>query len=259
MLNDLTGKNVVVTGGASGIGAAISKTLAQCGATVVVHYFSSDKAARQLQEEVEQSASANAGRVVLMQADFSTHAGVTAFVEQVGAQFTSLDILVNNTGDLVERHALGEITNDFWHTVMAVNLDSMMMVTRGMLPLLKQANEGASVVNLASLAGRKGGHAGSLAYSTAKGAVLTFTRSLAAELAADKIRVNAVAPGLILGSKFHATHTTQASADKTISEIPLQRAGNPMDVARAVAFLAAEYNGFITGATLDINGGVYMA
>lgn len=257
MLNDLTGKKAVVTGGASGIGAAISKTLADCGATVIVHYFSSAEAARQLQKEVDESGSV--GSIVLMQADFSTHAGVTTFIEQVGQQFTALDILVNNTGDLVERHALSEITNDFWHTVMAVNLDSMMMVTRGMLQLLKQTKEGASVVNLASLAGRKGGHAGSLAYSTAKGAVLTFTRSLAAELAADQIRVNAVAPGLILGSKFHATHTTQASADKTISEIPLQRAGNPMDVARAVAFLAGEYNGFITGATLDINGGVYMA
>ena len=142
---------------------------------------------------------------------------------------------------------------------MAVNVTSMMMVTRALLPMLKRAEEGASVVNLSSLAGRKGGHGGSLAYSTSKGAVLTFSRSLAAELAGDGIRVNTVTPGLILGTRFHATHTTDESANKTISEIPLKRAGNPMDVARAVAFFASEYNGFITGATLDINGGVYMA
>lgn len=172
---------------------------------------------------------------------------------------STLDILVNNTGDLVERHTLSDIKNDFWEQVMAVNVTSMMMVTRALLPMLKRAEEGASIVNLSSLAGRKGGHGGSLAYSTSKGAVLTFSRSLAAELAGDGIRVNTVTPGLILGTRFHATHTTDESANKTISEIPLKRAGNPMDVARAVAFFASEYNGFITGATLDINGGVYMA
>jgi len=114
-------------------------------------------------------------------------------------------------------------------------------------------------VNLSSLAGRKGGHPGSLAYATAKGAVLTWTRALATELAPQGVRVNAVAPGLILGTRFHNTHTTRESAQATIQAIPLSRAGTPDDVARAVAYLASEYDGFITGATLDINGGVYAA
>ncbi|RTF80570.1 SDR family NAD(P)-dependent oxidoreductase, partial [Serratia marcescens] len=94
-------------------------------------------------------------------------------------------------------------------------------------------------------------------YSAAKGAVLTWTRSLAAELGEHGIRVNAVAPGLILGTRFHNRHTTQASAEETVRSIPLGRAGTPDDVARAIAFLAAEYDGFISGATLDINGGIY--
>ena len=117
----------------------------------------------------------------------------------------------------------------------------------------------ASIVNLASLAGRKGGHGGSLIYSTSKGAVLTFTRALAGELGPKGIRVNAVAPGLILGTRFHDTFTTQESADETIKGIPLGRAGNIYDIARTITFLASEYDGFITGETIDINGGIYCA
>ena len=86
---------------------------------------------------------------------------------------------------------------------------------------------------------------------------MTFTRALSTELGEEGVRVNAVAPGLILGTAFHNTHTTKASAQKTIDGIPIQRAGNANDVARAVVYLASEYDGFITGATLDINGGVY--
>jgi 3-oxoacyl-[acyl-carrier protein] reductase len=255
-VNTLTGKRVLVTGGASGIGGAISSELAAQGATVFVHYYSSKHAVEELQQEVVES---GVGEIIPLQADLTKEESVIAFANDVANLTSTLDILVNNTGDLVERHTLSDIKNDFWEQVMAVNVTSMMMVTRALLPMLKQAEEGASIVNLSSLAGRKGGHGGSLAYSTSKGAVLTFSRSLAAELAGDGIRVNSVTPGLILGTRFHATHTTDESANKTISEIPLKRAGNPLDVARAVAFFASEYNGFITGATLDINGGVYMA
>ncbi|MDO6579371.1 SDR family NAD(P)-dependent oxidoreductase [Alteromonas stellipolaris] len=255
-MNTLTGKRVLVTGGASGIGGAISSELAAQGATVFVHYYSSKHAVEELQQEVLDS---GVGEIIPLQADLTKEDTVNTFANEVANLTSTLDILVNNTGDLVERHTLSDIKNDFWEQVMAVNVTSMMMVTRALLPMLKRAEEGASIVNLSSLAGRKGGHGGSLAYSTSKGAVLTFSRSLAAELAGDGIRVNSVTPGLILGTRFHATHTTDESANKTISEIPLKRAGNPMDVARAVAFFASEYNGFITGATLDINGGVYMA
>ena len=132
----------------------------------------------------------------------------------------------------------------------------MMFVTRAAVLHLAK-NDNSSIINLASLAGRKGGHAGSLAYSTSKGAILTFTRALSAELGAQGIKVNAIAPGLILGTSFHNTHTTKESATKTIAGIPIKRAGNADDVARAVLYLASEYDGFITGATLDINGGVY--
>lgn len=133
----------------------------------------------------------------------------------------------------------------------------MLNVTQAALPYIKEAKEGSSIVNLASLAGRCGGHSGSLVYSMTKEAVLTWTRSLAAELGEFGVRVNAVAPGLVLGTRFHNQHTTKESADATVKGIPLGRAGDPDDVARAIVYLASEYDGFISGATLDINGGVY--
>lgn len=195
-MNTLTGKRVLVTGGASGIGGAISSELAAQGATVFVHYYSSKHAVEELQQEVVES---GVGEIIPLQADLTKEESVNAFANDVANLTSTLDILVNNTGDLVERHTLSDIKNDFWEQVMAVNVTSMMMVTRALLPMLKQAEDGASIVNLSSLAGRKGGHGGSLAYSTSKGAVLTFSRSLAAELAGDGIRVNSVTPGLILG------------------------------------------------------------
>jgi 3-oxoacyl-[acyl-carrier protein] reductase len=170
----------------------------------------------------------------------------------------TFDVLVNNSGSLVGRKRVDEISLEYWQTVININLTSMMLVTREILPFMKKG-EGASIVNVASLAGRTGGHPGSLVYSMCKGAMLTWTRSLAKELAPRGIRVNSVAPGFIEGTSFHQIHTTRESAIKTIEGIPLGRSGNPYDVARAVVFLASEYDGFITGATLDINGGVYSA
>ena len=164
--------------------------------------------------------------------------------------------MINNTGSLVARKMLNEITTEFWHQVMDINLTSMLFVTRAATPYLTK-NKNSSIVNLSSLAGRKGGHPGSIAYATSKGAILTLTRALSTELGPQGVRVNAVAPGLILGTSFHNTHTTKESAVATVSGIPIQRAGNAADVARAVLYLASEYDGFITGATLDINGGVY--
>ena len=188
--------------------------------------------------------------------DLTDEADANTLIEKTVEALGGIDILINNAGSLVARRTLNDMDAEFWHKVMDINLTSMMFVTRAAAPYLAK-NQNSSIVNLASLAGRKGGHAGSLAYSTSKGAILTLTRALSAELGAQGTRVNAVAPGLILGTSFHNTHTTKESAEQTIAGIPLQRAGNADDVARAVGYLASEYDGFITGATLDINGGVY--
>lgn len=250
--NKLRGKNVLITAGAQGIGEAITKHFIDCGAHVAIHYFSSADTANQLTEY----AHSKGQKSVAISGDLTKEPDVTKVVEQTIQALGGLDILINNAGSLVARKMLDEMEVEFWHKVMDINLTSMMLVTRAAAPYLAK-NSHSSIVNLASLAGRKGGHPGSLVYSTSKGAILTFTRALSTELGPQGTRVNAVAPGLILGTSFHNTHTTKESAAETTASIPIQRAGNADDVARAVLYLASEYDGFITGATLDINGGVY--
>ena len=248
----LKDKIVLITAGAQGIGAAITKYFIDSGANVIIHYFSSEKAAN----ELKNYAIENGQKAIALKADLTIESQVKLLIDKAIKAFEGIDILINNAGSLIARNSLDDIEEVFWKKVMDVNLTSMMLVTRAATPFLIK-NQNSSIVNLASLAGRKGGHAGSLAYATSKGAVLTFTRALSTELGNKGVRVNAVAPGLILGTAFHNTHTTKASAQKTIEGIPIQRAGNANDVARAVVYLASEYDGFITGATLDINGGVY--
>lgn len=252
-MGKLEGKKVFITGAEQGIGYHTAKCLIEAGADVFIHYFSGTEGPEKLVE----LATSRGQKAAFGQADLTREADAAACVAAAAEFLGGIDVLVNNVGGIIARNWLGEIDADFWQTVIDVNMTTMLHVTQAALPHLKQAEEGASVVNLASLAGRSGGHSGSLAYSMTKGAVLTWTRSLAAELGEFGIRVNAVAPGLILGTRFHDQHTTRQSADDTVKSIPLGRAGTSEDVARTITFLASEYDGFISGATIDINGGVY--
>jgi 3-oxoacyl-[acyl-carrier protein] reductase len=257
-MKKLHGKRALVTAGAQGIGLAISRQLLAAGCDVFVHYRTSAEPAQQLAAE----AAKLGRRCGSLGADLTETEGCDELVAAAVGYLGGLDILINNAGSLVARKSLAEGDDGFWAEVMSLNMGSVRKVSRAALPHLTAAaaaGGGASIVNLSSLAGRKGGHGGSLAYSTAKGAVLTFTRALANELGPVGIRVNALAPGLILGSSFHSTHTTAESAQATIAGVPLGRAGTVEDIARAAVFFASEFDGFITGATLDINGGVYSA
>lgn len=253
-MEKLKGKRALVTGASQGIGAAIAEGLVDAGADVCLHYFQSDETPRRLAEK----AKARGQRAHVLQADLRVEAEAAGAVARAADALGGLDVLVNNAGSLVGRRKLEEVDVAYWDEVIRINLTTMMFVTRAAVPELVK-NPASSIVNVASLAGRKGGHGGSLVYSSTKGAVLTWTRALSGELGPRGVRVNAVAPGLILGTRFHDTHTTKESADETVRGIPLGRAGSAEDVARAVVYLASEYDGFITGATLDINGGVYCA
>jgi len=187
----LTGKRVLVTGGGQGLGAAIVEQLIDEGCDLAIHYHTSGAGA----EELVAAATAVNLKSKSFQADLTDDGEVKTFVDSAAEFLGGIDILINNAGDLVARRKIEELDVEFWTKVMDINLTSMMLVTRQCVPHLSK-NEASSIVNLASLAGRKGGHAGSISYSTAKGATLTWTRSLSSELAGRGIRVNAVAPGL---------------------------------------------------------------
>lgn len=253
-MGSLSGKNAFITGASQGIGAAIASHLIKAGCSICMHYFRSGELPEQLKKEAEKK-----GRKALcLQADLTKEDEVVSLINKAVDYFGTFDILINNSGSLVERRKITELDLSYWQKVIDINLTTMMLVTKETVPHINK-KEGASIVNVASLAGRKGGHPGSLVYSMTKGAVLTWTRSLSNELGVEGIRVNTVAPGFIEGTSFHKTHTTRESALNTIEGIPLGRSGNPDDVARAVTFLASEYDGFINGETIDINGGVYCA
>jgi len=142
----------------------------------------------------------------------------------------------------------------FWDNVLALNLKSVFLVTKAVVPLMP---EGSTIVNLASLAARDGGGGGALAYSAAKGAVLTLTRGLSKELAPKKIRVNCVSPGMI-DTTFHDTFTSPEVRKTVASRTSLGREGTPDDVANAVLFLASDASAYITGESIEINGGIYF-
>ena len=252
------GKRVLVTAGAQGIGYAISQHLLRAGCEVFVHFYTSAAGAQSLAREATELGR----RYENSMGDLTETEQCEQVVSDAVRFLGGLDILINNAGSMIARRPFGEADDDFWAETMSLNLGSLRRVTRAALPHLAEAAKvrgGASIVNLSSLAARNGRGTNSLAYATAKGAVLTFTRALANEVGPLGIRVNALAPGLILGTKFHTTHTPPDAAQATVASIPLGRPGNADDVARAAVFLASEFDGFINGATLDVNGGVYGA
>jgi 3-oxoacyl-[acyl-carrier protein] reductase len=248
---DLSGKIALVTGGARDIGRAVALSLADAGAAVGVNYHSSGDRATEVAREIED----NGGKAIAVKADVTSAKEIDAMLGAMEKAFGKhVDILVNNAGGLIARKKLGEMDEAFWDNVLALNLKSVFLVTKAVVPLMP---EGSTIVNLASLAARDGGGGGALAYSAAKGAVLTLTRGLSKELAPKKIRVNCVSPGMI-DTTFHDTFTSPEVRKTVASRTSLGREGTPEDVANAVFFLATDASAYITGESIEINGGIYF-
>lgn len=248
-MGKFTGKTAVVTGGARDIGRAISVQLAREGVKVVVNYYNSESGARETVEEIKSFG----GEAVAVKADVSDLAGINHLKEQTLKAFGSeVHILVNNAGGLFARKTLAEFDESFYDLVMDVNFKSTVFVMQTFLPML---TEGASVINLSSLAARDGGGGGSALYASSKGATTTFTRAMAKELGPKGIRVNAVCPGLI-GTKFHDDFTKDEVRTMVAAKTPVRREGKAQEVADLVVYLASDKSSFITGANFDINGGL---
>jgi len=249
---DLTAQRAIVTGASTGIGRAIAVALARAGADVAIHYGSSRKEA----DETARAVESHGRRAVLVQADFRdpTAAGkaVEAAVQALGAP---IDILVNNAGSLVGRSAVEEMDAELWQEVIALNLSSVFFATKAALPYL---GDGARIVNVSSVAARHGGGPGAFAYAAAKGGVMTLTRGLAKELASRNIRVNAIAPGVI-ETPFHDKFSTPEQLETFRKGIPLGRLGTSEECAGAVLYLVSPLASYVTGQSIDINGGQWFA
>ncbi len=248
----LTGKTALVTGGNIGIGAAISRALAACGAKVALTYYSHQDAATDTVRQITDAG----GEAVAFQLDATDSTQASRVVQQAAEALGGrLDILVNNAGHLVRRSLIQDMDDMLWHQVINVNLSSAFYCIRAALPLM---NDGGSIVNMASLAGRNGGGTGAAAYAASKAGVIGFTRGLAKELAPRGIRVNVLAPGFIVDTPFHETFTGAQNYDGIIQAIPLKRAGVPDDVAYAVLYFVSDLGGWVTGQVAEINGGAWF-
>lgn len=251
-MSDLQGKTAIVTGGSRDIGRSCCVKLGEQGCNVVVNYNANKAAADETVSAVE----AAGGKAIAVKGDMTQKADVDNLVAEAAKAFgNDIHVLVNNVGGLVARKKLGEMDEEFLNHVMALNVNSTFLTTQAVVPHMPT---GSSIINLASLAGRDGGGGGASAYSMSKGAVITFTRSMAKELGPQGIRCNALCPGMI-DTTFHDTFTPDAVRTNVENSVPLRRQGHPDDCADTVVYLASEKSAYITGANIDINGGMFFS
>jgi 3-oxoacyl-[acyl-carrier protein] reductase len=251
-ISELNGRVALVTGAGGGIGRATAIELARRGASVALVYRRSRDGAEAAAADLRRQ-----GRDAHVFACDVTRAGdVGALVSAVERQFGRIDVLVNNAGDLLERRTLAEMTEPLFREVFDVNVVSTFLccqaVAAGMV-----ARGAGTIVNMSSLAAHNGGGPGAFAYAAAKAAIIAMSKALAKELA-PRVRVNCVAPGLIGDTEFHGRFTTPAAFAAIEKSIPLGRGGTPAEVARVIAFLAGDDAAYLTGETIEINGGLLM-
>ena len=254
MLNDLKGKVVLITGSSTGIGAAAAVAFGNLGARVAVHYNSSQDAA----DEVFQAVKATGAQAVLLQGDVVDSIQCKKLVAEAVKAFGRIDILINNAGALVQRVPIEDITDELFDKVVYLNVRSAMMCTSAAVAAMRHHGEGGSIINVTSVAARNGGGAGASLYAGSKGFISTMTRGLAKELVKDKIRVNAVAPGVI-STPFHDRFSTPQMLEGFKTTIPMNRLGTAQECAGAFVYLASDkMSSYVTGQIIEVNGGQYM-
>jgi 3-oxoacyl-[acyl-carrier protein] reductase len=248
----LQNKLILITGGARDIGRAITKNLAKNGANLAINFYGSLDEANSLEDELKED---NIDALFL-QGDMTSDVDVKNFIDQATTKFgNNIHGLVNVSGGLVERRTIDQMDLDFLNKVMHLNLNSSFLTIKHSLPFM---SDGSSIVNFASQAGRDGGGPGASAYASSKGAVMTFTRSMAKELGPKGIRVNALCPGMI-STTFHDNFTKSEVRSNVANATPLKREGTSDEIASIVKFLLSNDASFLTGVNLDSNGGLIFS
>ena len=248
----LEGKVAIVTGGARDLGRAVSVKLAAEGAKVCLNYFDNPENAAETVKMIE----AEGGQAIAVQGDMTKAADVKNLFEKAVEAFgQTVHVLVNVVGGIVGRKLIVEQDEAWYDFLMDVNMRSVFLCTREVVPLM---TEGGSIVNFSSQAARDGGGPGASMYATAKAAVMCHTRSMAKELGPQGIRVNALAPGMI-NTSFHDRFTKPEARENLHKTAPLRREGTAMEIADLVCFLASDESSYITGTSIDINGGVLFS
>lgn len=245
----LENKGAVVTGGSRGIGRAVAEALAAEGATVAVIYAGNIKAAEDTVRTIEEAG----GKAFAVQCDVADEAAVTDMVKMVHEKLGTIDVFVNNAG-ITRDGLLMRMKREDWDAVLSTNLTGVYNCTKAVTKIMMKQRSG-SIINMTSVVGETG-NAGQANYAAAKAGVIGFTKSAAKELASRNIRVNAVAPGCI--DTDMTAVLSDAVKEEMIKSIPLGRTAAPEEVAQAVVFLASQKAGYITGQTLNVDGGMVM-
>lgn len=247
-MKKFAGKVAIVTGGSRDIGRAVSLRLAEEGAKVCVNWCNDEQNALETLRLIRE----NGGDAIAVRADVTKADSVKLLFEKTTEAFgEKIDILVNVAGGIVGRRLITEQDEDWYNCLMDLNMKSVWLCTREVVPHM---TEGGSIVNFSSQAGRDGGGPGASLYATAKAAVMCYTRAMAKELGPKGIRVNSVAPGMI-NTSFHDRFTKPEGREALHRSAPLRREGEAAEVADLVCYLASEESSYITGASVDINGG----
>ena len=242
-------QTVLITGGSRGIGRAAARLFAENGCRVAVNYRRSAGKAEELCGELRRAGA----QAVAVQADVSVRADVDRMIGQIGEQFGGVDVLVNNAG-IAQQKLFTDITPAEWDRMLAVNLTGMFHCCQAVLPHMIHRKSGR-IVNLSSMWGVTGGSC-EVHYSAAKAGVIGLTKALAKELGPSHITVNCVAPGVIDTDMLAPLSASDRAA--LAEETPLMRLGTPLEVARAIFFLASDGAAFITGQVLSPNGGLVI-
>lgn len=248
----LKDKVVLVTGGSHGLGKAICLLFAAEGAKVVVNYRRKPEVADQVVQEIKDTYGVEAMAAC---ADIGKEEDVVAMYKQIDEQFGRIDILINNAA-YCPTSQLVDMTEETWNYTMQINLTGTFLCTRELVRRLLDRDQPGRIVNISSQAALRGSTTGHAPYDTSKGGLISFTIAMARELAEKNITVNCVSPGMMHTEMTHKVLTT--NRQKYIDRIPIRRIGTPEEVARVVVFVASDGGSYMTGATVDVSGGLAM-